>query len=251
MCKDENLEFDFDAVFNVDDYLHFYGDRLDDECTDIEVNFLKDKLQLHPKMQILDLACGFGRHANRLAEAGHYVTGMDRSEGFLELARNAAPENTHISYICKDMRELDFENRFDRVLMMFTAFGYFSDDENLKVLKNISKALKPGGLLCMDYPNRDTLLKNMLPSQVLTKGDDLMVERSSFDPMTGRLYNKRFIIRDGKRKDMPYFIRLYNATETIALLKEAGMELVKIYGGYRGTEFSSQSFRMVVVARKV
>jgi len=54
-----------------------YRDDLTDERSDAEVAALVNLLELDSPMKILDLACGFGRHANRLAALGHSVTGVD------------------------------------------------------------------------------------------------------------------------------------------------------------------------------
>jgi hypothetical protein len=43
---------------------------------------------------------------------------------------------------------INFREEFDRVLLLFTNFGYFEDEENFRVIKNIARALSPpGGLL--------------------------------------------------------------------------------------------------------
>ncbi|HSB67602.1 MAG TPA: hypothetical protein VLD65_13575, partial [Anaerolineales bacterium] len=73
--KSSTEEFDFAAVFDVDDYLYFYGEMLTDERTDTEVRALVGMLELDNPKRILDLACGFGRHSNRLAALGHTITG--------------------------------------------------------------------------------------------------------------------------------------------------------------------------------
>ena len=79
--------FDLDAVFEVDEYMYFYGDFLTDERADAEVASWTRLLELDSPMKILDVPCGFGRHANRLAALGHAVTGVDFMPGFLEIAR--------------------------------------------------------------------------------------------------------------------------------------------------------------------
>jgi 2-polyprenyl-3-methyl-5-hydroxy-6-metoxy-1,4-benzoquinol methylase len=85
----EEREFDFESVFEVDDYLYFYQDRLTEERTEKEVEFLVRELGLSTPKKILDLACGHGRHSNSLAKLGHRVTGVDITQGFLEARRNA------------------------------------------------------------------------------------------------------------------------------------------------------------------
>ena len=205
-----DFKFDFDAVFDVDDYMYFYSDMLTDEATERQVAFLVRELGLETPLKILDLACGFGRHANRLAALGHDVTGIDLTPGFLELARlDAQARGVQVNYLQGDMRQIDYQGAFDHVLLMFTAFGYFEDEQNLLVLKNVARALKPGGLLIFDIKNRDIFLKDYCPDHVTEKECNLMIDRHFFDTLSGRLYNRRIVIREGVRRDKPFFVRFY------------------------------------------
>jgi SAM-dependent methyltransferase len=247
----EKDHFDPQPVFEVDDYLYFYRESLTDERTDAEVSALVSLLELSHPMHILDLACGFGRHTNRLAALGHSLIGIDLTPGFLDIARHDALERgVQVTYQRGDMREITFDNEFDRVMLLFTAFGYFSDDVNLQVLVKMAKALKPGGLLIFDSHNRDGLLKDMRPYYVVEKEGNLMIDRLSFDGLTGRWHNRRIVFRNGIRKDKPFFVRLYNPCEIQALLKQAGLEFYHLYAGLDGKEFTADAHRMVVVARK-
>jgi SAM-dependent methyltransferase len=247
----QQTEFDVEAVFDVDDYLYFYGESLTDERTEAEVSALVRLLELDTPRKILDLACGFGRHANRLAAMGHTVTGIDLTPGFLEIARQEAMKRkVDVQYRLGDMRNINFDHEFDLVMLLFTSFGYFSDEVNQRILINARKALKPGGLLIFDSLNRDTLLKEMRPYFVVEKEGNMMIDRLSFDSLLGRFYNKRVVFKDGVRKDKPFFVRLYNPNEIKTLLDQAGLELHHIYAGWDGKEFSSDAHRMVVVARK-
>ena len=244
-------EFDINFVFDVDDYMYFYSEQLTDARTESEVRALVGLLELDAPKKILDLACGYGRHANRLAELGHTMTGIDLMPGFLEIARlDAFQRNIEVQFQQGDMRILAFEDEFDCVLLLFTAFGYFSDENNLKVLINAGNALKPGGNLIFDMLNRDAFLKQMYPYFVAEKEGNLMIDRLSFDSLQGRLYNNRIVIRDGERKEKPYFTRLYNPNEIGTMLKQAGLELQHIYEGWEGNDLTSEARRMVVIARK-
>lgn len=243
--------FEFEAVFEPDDYLYFYRDVLTEERTKREIEFLVKELELDKPLKILDLACGYGRHANRLAELGHRVTGVDINSGFLEIAKREAKEKgVSVKYIMEDMQKISFHEEFDRVLLLFTSFGYFEDEENFLVLKKVADALKPSGLFCFDIPNRDVCLKHFLPYIVVEKGNDLMIDRSTFDSTTGRVYNKRIVIRNGKRKDKPFFVRLYNPTEIGDLLNRAGLRIYKMYGDWDSNPFTSDSRKMIIIAKK-
>jgi SAM-dependent methyltransferase len=248
---DINPVFDFESVFEVDDYMYFYGDMLTEESTESQVAFLVRELELTRSMKILDLACGFGRHANRLAALGVEVVGIDLTPGFLELARqDAVRRAVHVDYRQGDMRSLDFREEFDRVFLMFTAFGYYEDEENFRILEKITHALKPGGLFAVDLPNRDVFFKSYLPYIVTEKGTDLMIDRITFDTATGKSINRRIVIRDGVRKDKPFFIRLYNPGEITGLLRQAGLQPQRLLGSWESEPLSTESRRMIVIARK-
>jgi SAM-dependent methyltransferase len=242
--------FDLEEVFDVDDYLFAYRDDLTDERSEAEVAALVKLLELDPPMKILELACGFGRHANRLAGLGHSVTGVDYMPGFLEIARQRAAEiGVQVDYRQGDMRQVSFQNEFDRVLLLFTSFGYFEDDENELVLENMKRALKPGGQLMFDIQNRDVILKDLPPADVIDKNGDLLINRFSFEPLTGRFSNRRIVIREGIRKDKPFSIRLYNASEIRQMLDRIGLVDCRLLGE-DNQPISALSHRLVVIARK-
>lgn len=251
--KHEPQDIDWKKVFEVDDYLYFYEDTmLTAERTRREVNFIEDELELSSSGKLLDLACGHGRHCSLLADIGYTnVVGVDINENFLKIARENSPKKGSTpKYIQADMRELSFENEFEWILLLFSSFGYFSVRENKRVLYNIEKALKPGGVFCLDVTNRDGLLRNFLPYIVTEKNDDLMIDRNRFDSSTGRLHNRRVIIRDGERKDKPFSMKIYSFSELRTLLQEVGLEIKKTYGSWERDTFDKDSKRMIIVAQK-
>lgn len=246
--EDEN---NLKAVFEAQDYLYFYQEWLTPERSQMEVDTLVRELSLDEPCRILDLACGFGRHANALAALGHDVTGVDLTHGFLEIAiREAKEKNLKTKFLQADMRQINFNQEFDHVLLLFTSFGYFADDVNQLLLENISRALKPGGSFILDTHNRNVFLEYLQPFTVTEKGEDLMIDRSSFDTVTGRWYNRRIVIRDGIRKDKPFFVRLYNPSEIEQMLNQAGMQMQKMLGGYESQPLSNKSSTMVIIAKK-
>src|SRR5687767_12215848 len=138
-----SVPFDFDEVFDAD-YLFFY-EPLFADVTEADVDVIWRLLKLEPDMAVLDLACGHGRIANRLAERGARVTGLDSNALFLDHARrDAASRDIQVDYVEGDMRLLPSTNeRFDRVLSWFTSFGYFDDQDNRRVLHEAHRVLRP------------------------------------------------------------------------------------------------------------
>lgn len=244
-------EFDFKSVFNAKDYLYFYGNSLKDEYTKEEVDFLIRELTLDKPKKILDLACGHGRHSNRLAGFGHEVTGVDNNQDFLDIARKEAENyKIFVQYLCDDTRKYTSPAEYDCIIHLFSSFGYFPDEENELVIRNVAESLRPGGLFCLDILNRDGFLKDYPRYSVRENNSDLMIDRNRFDPFTGRLYNSRITIRNGIRKDTPFFLRLYNPTEIIALLKRSGFVVKKMSGNWSGIPFDGESKRMILIAEK-
>jgi SAM-dependent methyltransferase len=249
---------DIAGMFSVDDYMYFYRDYLSPERSDAEAQAVVELLAMDQPMRVLDLACGFGRIANRLALLGHRVTGVEYQAGFLDIARTAAEQmgihevrrGGSARFIQGDMRQIEYADQFERAIMMFNSFGYFSDAENLDVLRRVARALVPGGRLGFDIGSRDGLMANFHPHYVTEKDGNLMINRFSFDVISGRLRNERIIIRDGVRKDRPFSIRLYSVSEMRSLLEEAGMEMEAVYGEWDSRPLEQDSGAMVVIARK-
>lgn len=243
--------FDWDEVFDVDDYHHFYEDTLQAERTPHQVDMLCAHLAILPGMRILDIGCGHGRHALEFARRGFSIVGIDRMAGFLEMAkRDAAKEDLDVRFELGDARELEEEASFDRVLCLFDAFGLHTDEENFDILRRIARALKPGGRVCIDVRNRDWIVRALLPVTVMQKGADLMIDRHVFDPISGRLVDYRLMVREGKTKEARFSVRLYHFAELRALLGRAGFVVTDAFGTWEGEPIGLQHNRMVVMCEK-
>lgn len=236
-----------EQVFD-EDYLYFYETFLTDELSDRQTELLWRLLELEPGMEVLDLACGHGRIANRLAERGARVTGLDATPLFLERARaDAAARGVEVEYVEGDMRRLPWTERFDRIVNWFTAFGYFDDDENRLVLREAHRALKPTGRLAIENNNLAELLGRWQPAQVVEREDDFAIDRSRFDPTTGRATTERVIVRDGRTRRFEFSVRMFVAAELRDWLLDAGFVDVEFYDG-KGEPLTTEGGRMVTIA---
>lgn len=247
-------DFDFDEVFVPDDYLYFYDERLSAERTDGEVVLIWRLLGLEPGMAVLDLACGHGRITQRLARRGCQVVGLDSSPGFLELARRDAaalawPEVVAPEYVLGDMRHLPWSERFDRILNWFTAFGYFNDAGNRQVLREAQRALKPGGKLLVELNNRDAILSHLQHASVVERDGNYMIDQTRYDVPTGRMITERTVIRDGKVRQMCFFVRMFTFPELRDWLLAADFSSVEAFDE-QGAPLALESRRMLVVATK-
>jgi SAM-dependent methyltransferase len=207
-------------------------------------------LDLRQDMTVLDLCCGHGVLANRLAARGCRVTGLDSSAVFLERARaDAAAAGVSVEYVAGDMRQIPWTGRFDRVINWSTAFGYFDDTTNRAVLDGIVRALRPGGRLAMDLDNLTAFLASYCPSRVTVARDngDLLVDRYRVDALTCRLEAERTVVRGGRARRVNFVKRLFGFPELRDWLFAAGFATVAGYGE-DGRPLTSDHKRMIIVA---
>jgi SAM-dependent methyltransferase len=204
---------------------------------------------------VLDLCCGQGRHAVELARRGYDVCGLDLSAEYLRLTEASAAEaGVQVETIEADMRGIPFEARFDAVINMYSSFGYLeTEDEDAKVLDAIARCLKPGGRALLDLLNREWVVHNNGPADWHDGPDGtLYLEQRVLDLAASRNHATfTAVAPDGTRRDLGgHHIRLYTLREIIGALTTAGLQHETVLGGYEGEEYSPNTRRMIVIARK-
>ena len=206
--------------------------------------------------RILDLACGFGRHAIELGLRDYEVAGLDLSMAMLQRALSDAQRRSlSIKFIHGDMRELNFNEIFDACISWQTSFGYFDDRTNVQVAQGMARAIKPGGRLLLDVINRDAITPDM-PSRTWWEGHEcVFLEEVEFDNHTSILHTKRsFIYEDGSPpREFSSYIRLYSLHELRQLLHFAGFRVIEVSGAihHRGSFLGPTSQRLILLAEKV
>ena len=218
-----------------------------------EVAKILGLLSLSPGAPVLDLGCGRGRHAIPLSLRGYRVTGVDLSEKMLGLARERAHrEGASVEWVREDMRTFVRRRTFDACLSLFTSFGYFNDEENEKVIGNVSESLKEGGALLLDLRNaqkglageEDTETEVTVPSGRLR----LSVR---FDRESRRARAEHELVRrDGIRISSAFDVRIYSEEELTGMVRRSGMRVTAVHGSLDGAPFTPGAERMVVIAKR-
>lgn len=244
----------YEELFN-QDYDRVYGSAFTPERNAAEADFIESVLLLPKGCQILDVACGHGRHAIELAKRGYQVMGIDLSPRFIEMARQAAQLNelTNVEFLVGDMRESYFVNRFQGAYSYFTSFGYFDDADNKRVLDNVAKALVKGGMFLLETVNRDWTIhkvENQPRRWDEIEPDFFLLEDTSFNAHTSRIHTKRIIFDKGQRRTVEYDIKLYTHAELEDMLEECGLQVVSTFGSKEMTPYSVSSPRMIIVSKK-
>ena len=217
---------------------------------------------------LLELGCGTGRLLLPLAEAGYEVTGVDMSEQMLAIARaklDAGDLSDQATLLLADMREVQLEQRYRLAFIAINSFMHLTTmEDQLAALRAWRDALLPGGLLVIDVFNPN-------PQQLLEADGRVEMQGRWFDPDTGATVMKHFtrtlddalqlqhvlfiydeVLPDGtvRRTLAPFQARYLYRFEGELLLDKAGFTPEQVYGSYDLDPFTSESERMIFVARR-
>lgn len=233
----------FDSPF----YNLLYAHRDEEEAR----RFIRTLLhELEPLMEseILDMACGNGRHTAVMAEAGHHVTGIDLSATRIRMAAN---RNLPLAqFFVHDMRNPVRVNYFDLVLNLFTSMGYTNRErDDRRVVASATAALKKGGRLVIDFLNPAYLIRNLVASEELEReGVRFLISREIRD----RIVEKRILVDDGKEKyEFRERVRLIDYNDFRKYFLEEGLAPEQTFGSYDLASFDeSRSERLVMICRK-
>lgn len=200
---------------------------------------------------VLDLCCGPGRASVELARRGARVTGVDRSAFMLENAQaRAAAAAVDVEWVYSDMRDFLRPHSYDLALSLFTSFGYFeAPEDNVRVLANVQRSLRPGGKLVMDLINKERLARVFLPSSCSESPEgQLMFERRRILPGWERIETTWYVLQAGQYEAFSITHWIYSAAELRSMLHAAGFTVVTSYGSYAGDPFVGEA-RLHVVAK--
>ncbi len=234
-------------------YLKTDSDVVEDKSiTSYELDMFTGILNLTQDQTILDLACGQGRHSLELARRGFtHVYGLDRSHYLINKARQAN-QNEGLPVIFRegDARKLPYTtDNFDVVMILGNSFGYFeSMDDDIKILKEVLRILKPQGRFLIDVADGNYLRGNYSPRswEWLDKNHFVCRERSLAGD-NQRLISREVIsnIKKGVIVDQFYAERLYTRENLKEILYESGFRNIKVHDEYKTGSERNQDLGMM------
>jgi len=247
MSKEQSKSPWFKSWFDSKWYHKLYQHRDEQEAVHFIDNLL-NFLKLSGDEEVLDMACGKGRHAQYLAAKGFLVTGLDLSENSIKLAQQK--EGPNLSYFVHDMREPFRVNSFDVVFNFFTSFGYFNTaEEHLKTLEYVNRNLKPGGTFVLDFLNVEFAKATMIHEERIVRDQQVFHIRREF---TGSHFVKsiNFAVEDEEQVAIEK-VRAFTIHNFKEMLSKAGFSVAHQFGNYDLDSFNEQrSPRLVVIATK-
>jgi len=214
-------------------------------------------LQSQPS-SILDLGCGPGLYASRLAKLGHTCTGIDFSPASIRYARQQATAGN--TYIEADIRQASFSAGYDLVMLIFGEFNVFRPADARVILLKAWQALKPGGILLLE-PHTFAAVRAMgdqpsrwysTASGLFADQPHLCLQECRWDE-TSRAITWRYYIIDAAAGEVNRYassMQAYSDEQYRQVLNDCGFEAAAFYPSLAGETIPGQEDLMAVTARK-
>lgn len=221
-------------AYSTMDYWTWHGLPADHHVSS-HAGFVERAMELAPSARVLDLGCGLGHVAAELARRGYDVTGLDRSQLYLDQAERLTQEaGVDVRFMHGDMTRLDFAHEFDAVTLWGNTFGTLSDEDNVQTLAGIKRALRPGGLALIDTQNYKGLPTALGRHWRFHDEEQqlLLLSEDTRDVRQGRFgFDWHSIdLKAGTQHTMRFSWRLYLMPELEQMLADGGIELLRVYG---------------------
>jgi len=219
------------------------------------VEWIDDQLELAGK-HVIDLGCGPGLYARRMARRGASVTGVDFSANSLAYARTREMQN--VEYIEADYLEDDLPFGFDIAALIFYDYCAMAPGKRKRLLERVHGLLNPGGKLVLDLAGPGAFdaveeqleIEERLMGGFFAEGDYLGLHKVDVYEEEALSLDRFFIIEPERTWQIFNWVQYYSPESTSAELGEAGFMVAAMTGGLNGEPLADDSKTIGVIAEK-
>ena len=231
------------------------------EIIDRHVEWIHRELLGEQPARVLDLGCGPGLYANRLAKLGHECVGIDYSPASIKYAdKEADKEKLSCEYLPEDIRKADFGAGFDLVMLIFGEFNVFTRAEAESILQKAMQALRESGVFLLEAHSLEAIHKiGHQPSSWYSEASGLFANephiclQENFWDANSRTATVRFLVIEAETGGTTAYAVSYQAytdAEYEEMLKKCGFSCVTKYPSLTGTHDAEQKELIVLTAKK-
>jgi 2-polyprenyl-3-methyl-5-hydroxy-6-metoxy-1,4-benzoquinol methylase len=223
------------------------------ELTVKEVDFMLSYFNLNQDSKVLDLMCGYGRHAIALAQKGIAVTAVDNLDEYIsEIKLTAEQEKLPVKAFKEDVIDFKSDDQFDLALCMGNSLNFFNAEDARRLLVNICSQLRPAGqLLINTWSLAEIAIKSFTAKAWTDVGDLKFLTASQYIFHPTRIEFQSMILSpDGTMEEKTGIDYIYSVAEMETLLNNAGFKLQEIYSIPGRKKFTLGEPRAYIVAQK-
>jgi 2-polyprenyl-3-methyl-5-hydroxy-6-metoxy-1,4-benzoquinol methylase len=224
-----------------------------EQLTVKEVEFMLPYFNLQPGSKVLDIMCGYGRHAIALGEKGIEVTAVDNlSEYIDEIKKTVQERSLQVKAIKADAATYEADEMFDLAICMGNSLNFFNAEDVEHIFKNIAAHLKPGGHLLINTWSLEEIATRTFKEQSSGEIKGVKLESTctyllhptrieTISTMTGP---------DGKTETKSAVDYIFSVAEMETMLGNAGLIMKELYSIPGKKKFTEGEPRAYIVAER-
>ena len=228
-----------------------------EQQTQLDLELLVETLEFGPDDHLLDVFCGYGRHAVPLARMGAHLTGVDISSQYITELQAVARKNklplvaVEADFLTMPIGDLAATLPFDGAYCLGNSFSFFPRADMLAFLTRIVDLLKPGGrFLVHSAMVAESVLPDYQERNWQPIGDILFLVENEYVPMESRIDSHLTYVRAGQTQTRTAQHFVYTLAEIRGLFGEAGLTILDCYGSIDGELFALGDEAVWILAKR-
>lgn len=221
--------------------------------TEAEVDFIVEAGCLRPGDRVLDIMCGYGRHALELGRRGVMVTAADNLEAYVREINSIAKETTlPVEGVLADVMALEPEGIYDAVICMGNSFSFFNEADAGALLQKLSAHLRRGGRMIINsWMIGEIAIRHFKEKDWYHVGPYKCVIDSRYLFNPSRIESEQLIIHpDGHIETTRGIDYIFTLPELAVLLNKANLSLEGVFSTPRKKVFQLGDARAYIVAER-
>ncbi len=218
-----------------------------------EADLIEDVAKLEKQDKVLDIMCGYGRHAIELARRGYHLTAIDNSREYIdEIKIFSENDNLKIDARQEDVSQANFSGSYQAVICMGNSFAFFSKETAMALLKSVADCLNPGGLFIINtWTIAEIAIRNFQERTWHYVDDYKFLTESKFLFSPTRIESNYTIVSSsGETESLNGIDYIFSISELEMMFNQAGLKMGEIYSTPRKRKFNFGDGRAYIVAFK-
>jgi len=235
-------------------YKDIWRSLIPEALTRAEVDWLVEEAQLKPGSRVLDLMCGYGRHALALARKGVEVTAVDNLADYInEVHSLAENENLRVRTVLEDVIRFETEAQFDCAICMGNSLCFFDKDESAELFHKIHSWLgAQGKFIFNSWTIAEIVIKQFKEKAWGYAGELKLLTDSRYVFSPARIETEAVIMApDGSSEVKMSIDYIYSLNETENMLNESGFRMKETWSIPGKKKFTINEPRIYIVAEKI